>query len=115
MQHIIVTKYNQNWSSLFQQEAEKIKIIFGNECVHCYHIGSTAVEGMLAKPIIDILLVVRDIKGVDSQNEKLKQIGYECMGNTGSPTDGIFAKEGMKEPIKFMYLKNQIRERLNVI
>lgn len=50
-----------------------------------HHIGSTSVYGLPAKPIIDIMPVVRDIEAVDHSNSAFEQIGYECMGEYGIP------------------------------
>lgn len=53
---------------MFKEEAAKLQTIFGNEIVDIHHIGSTSVPGLKAKPIIDIMPVVRDINTVDNYN-----------------------------------------------
>lgn len=50
-----------------------------------HHIGSTAIPNIYAKPIVDILPVVKDIKLVDSLNSKFEVLGYICMGEYGIP------------------------------
>ncbi len=65
-----VVEYNSEWPNLYL-EAEKIKNILGNELVDIYHIGSTSVKKLRAKPIIDIMAVVRDITKVDEYNKGL--------------------------------------------
>ena len=55
-----------------------------------YHIGSTAVPGLKAKPIIDILAVVRSLDGVDERCSLFEKLGYECMGRDGDPQPQIF-------------------------
>lgn len=82
-QHIIVTKYNEQWDDEFRSEAELIKAILGENCVAIHHIGSTAVKGLSAKPIIDIMPVVRDLTLVDSLAKDFEKIGYEYMGEFG--------------------------------
>ncbi|MDF2502108.1 MAG: hypothetical protein K0Q77_2822 [Anaerosporomusa subterranea] len=64
-----VIEYNSEWPNLYLKEAEKIRNILGNELVDIYHIGSTSVENLRAKPIIDIMPVVRDITKVDDYNK----------------------------------------------
>ena len=54
--HVRVVLYRPEWPLLFAQEAEKIGKAFGAELLAVHHIGSTSVEGLAAKPIIDILL-----------------------------------------------------------
>ena len=60
-----VVKYRSEWSREFEAEAERIKEILGDEAIEIYHIGSTSVEGLSAKPIIDIMPVVKDISRID--------------------------------------------------
>ena len=82
-QHIIVTEYNPSWSQMFEQEATAIKQILGENCVAIYHIGSTAVPGLAAKPIIDIMPVVKRLTEVDNIAKQFESIGYEYMGEFG--------------------------------
>lgn len=82
-QHITVTDYNPAWLDLFEEEAKRIRKILGKNCKALYHIGSTAVPGLAAKPIIDIMPVVQNISEVDKLREMFEQIGYEYMGEFG--------------------------------
>ena len=80
-----VVKYRSEWSREFEAEAERIKEILGDEAIEIYHIGSTSVEGLSAKPIIDIMPVVKDISRIDKLNPAFEALGYECMGEFGIP------------------------------
>ena len=82
-QHIVITEYNPLWAELFETEATKIKNILGENCIEIYHIGSTSVVGLAAKPIIDIMPVVYSLKAVDKVAVKFEKIGYEYMGEFG--------------------------------
>jgi GrpB-like predicted nucleotidyltransferase (UPF0157 family) len=77
-----VCSYNENWAQMFMEEAKKLHLIFGNEIVDIHHIGSTSVPELKAKPIIDIMPVVKDINKVDKYNLKMHEIGYEPRGKT---------------------------------
>lgn len=92
--NVIVTKYNENWNRMFENEAQKIKVIFGAELIDIHHIGSTSVPGLQAKPIIDMMPVVKDITRIDSFNEQMKELGYECMGEFGMEGRRYFRKGG---------------------
>ena len=50
-QHIFLSKYNSAWPHMFEQEAAAFKEILGENCIAIYHIGSTPVPGLSAKPI----------------------------------------------------------------
>lgn len=82
-QHIIVTEYNPAWLQMFEQEAVAIKQILGENCIAIYHIGSTSVPGLAAKPIIDIMPVVKSLTNVDKVSKQFESIGYEYMGQFG--------------------------------
>jgi GrpB-like predicted nucleotidyltransferase (UPF0157 family) len=94
LRKVIVTPYSQKWKSMFEEEARKIKTIFGDEILEIHHIGSTSIEGLNAKPIIDILPVVNDIKKVNQFDNEMVKLGYEPKGENGIPTRRYFQKGG---------------------
>jgi GrpB-like predicted nucleotidyltransferase (UPF0157 family) len=75
--HIVVVPYDPAWSEMFEKEAAKIIALFGRELVAIHHIGSTAVPGLSAKPIIDMMPVVRDIERLVEFNPAMMRLGYE--------------------------------------
>lgn len=89
-----VFSYNENWKQMFRDEAKKLRSIFGNEIIDIHHIGSTSVPELKAKPIIDILSVVRDIHIIDNNNDEMKKVGYEPKGENGIPGRRYFQKGG---------------------
>lgn len=94
MRKVVVLPYDPDWQHRFEQAALEIKNIFGNECTEIYHIGSTAVEGLAAKPIIDLLPVVRNIGTVDLFNGQLAELGYIAKGENGLFGRRYFQKGG---------------------
>ena len=82
-QHIVVTNYDPLWTKKFEKEALLIKNIIADNCISIYHIGSTSVPGLAAKPIIDIMVVVRSLEAIDTVAEKFSEIGYEYLGEFG--------------------------------
>ncbi|EOD00206.1 GrpB family protein [Caldisalinibacter kiritimatiensis] len=65
--------------------------------IDVHHIESTAIPGIKAKPIIDILVVVSDIGEVDSYNCCMAELGYVAMGEYGIQRRRFFIKGGNKE------------------
>ncbi|WP_186579504.1 GrpB family protein [Aquibacillus kalidii] len=94
MRKVEVSSYSEKWSQLFSEEAEKLYQIFENEIVAIHHIGSTAVPGLKAKPVIDIMPVVKDINYVDKYDKSMGEIGYEPKGENGLPGRRYFQKGG---------------------
>lgn len=87
-----VAAFKEEWTTLYEIEAEKLKRIFGENITAIYHIGSTSVSGLKAKPIIDMMPVVKDIELVDQLNEKMQELSYEPMGEYGIPGRRYFRK-----------------------
>jgi GrpB-like predicted nucleotidyltransferase (UPF0157 family) len=92
--HIKIVPYNPKWPELFKKEAILVRQALGKNCIETNHIGSTAVPGLAAKPIIDIMPVVRDIKEVDAANQHMLALGYEAKGEYGMPLRRYFRKGG---------------------
>src|SRR3990167_219765 len=90
--NIEVVLYSPEWPEMFASEAELIKQALGNNCITIHHIGSTSVPGLSAKPIIDILPVVRDIQEVDKATKAMESLGYEAKGEYGMAFRRYFQK-----------------------
>lgn len=91
---IRLTDYSVNWSQMFKIEAEFLKTIFGDEIIKCEHFGSTSVHGMKAKPVIDMMCIVRNIEKVDSFNNQMTYLGYDVVGEWGITGRRLFRKGG---------------------
>ncbi|MGM2834701.1 GrpB family protein, partial [Bacillus cereus group sp. Bce025] len=65
MRIVEVVTHNEEWSKMFKEGATEINTIFGNEIINIHHIGSTAIQNIKAKPIIDILIEVKVLEQVD--------------------------------------------------
>lgn len=94
MRRVEVKPYNEQWLSMFEEEANKLLEIFGSEIIKIHHIGSTSVNGLMAKPIIDIMPIVRDINRIDEFNTAMVAIGYEPKGENGITRRRYFQKGG---------------------
>lgn len=102
-----VVPYESSWLIKFEEEKKKIERILGDNLIACYHIGSTAVEGLSAKPIIDIMPVVCDISKVDLQIDSFNNIGYDCLGENGISGRRFFQKRGRTYHIHIFEEKNE--------
>ena len=94
MRKIEIVDYNEDWVEEFKREAAELSQVFGDELVAIHHIGSTSVPALQAKPIIDIMPVVRRIERVDAFNPQMEALGYEAMGELGIPGRRYFRKGG---------------------
>lgn len=89
---IEVVPHNLHWQEEFIKAADELRKIFGAEVVEIHHIGSTAIPGIYAKPVIDILIVVRDISVIDSYNDRMSEAGYIARGENGIAGRRYFLK-----------------------
>ncbi|GIO20608.1 hypothetical protein J18TS1_37080 [Oceanobacillus oncorhynchi subsp. incaldanensis] len=106
MRKVEVTPYNNDWPLRYEEEANKLRRIFGSEIIEVYHIGSTPVDGLTAKPVIDIMPLLRNINRIDDFNTAMIDIGYEPKGeNAGSLVAGISKRVETKEHTIFIFMR----------
>lgn len=87
---IIVVPYDSDWPNEFENEAGRIKKALGVNCHEIHHIGSTSIYGLKAKPIIDILSVVKNLDSINI--DAMKALGYESKGEYGVAFRSYFQK-----------------------
>ena len=68
--------YDYNWLILFDKERELLSSQLKGLIINMEHVGSTSIEGLFAKPIIDIAIGVSSLDKVIKIREKVKGIGY---------------------------------------
>ena len=73
---ITLVEYDSSWPELFEQESNRIHSVLGSKALQIEHVGSTSIPGLCAKPIIDILLVVKDSADESSYVPVLEAAGY---------------------------------------
>ena len=83
MKKVIVVPYDENWKSEFERIKTELSCALGNLAIAIEHIGSTSVEGLSAKPIIDIDVIIKDYNSFEAVKEKLSEIGYRYEGDLG--------------------------------
>ena len=100
---VIVSLYDEGWKKDFEDiRAELAAALSGRE-VSIEHVGSTSVEGLSAKPVIDIDIVISDKNAFDGVKQALESIGYTHEGDLGIPGREAFKYEG-KEHLRKHHL-----------
>ena len=74
---VIVVPYDTNWWKLYEIEREDIIARIGDFILDIQHMGSTSVEGLAAKPIIDIMIGIRSLDDAKYCIPPLEAMGYE--------------------------------------
>ncbi len=80
---VIVVPYDKTWKSAFEEIKKEIEKAIGDLIIGIEHVGSTSVEGLSAKPCIDIDVIIKDYSIFDAVVSKLETIGYIHEGNLG--------------------------------
>lgn len=87
---INIVKYDYKWTDIFSSHSNELKQALKENCIDIYHVGSTSVPGLLSKPIVDIMCVVKNLKTV---GQKLESIGYQLKGEFNLPLRLFFSKK----------------------
>jgi GrpB-like predicted nucleotidyltransferase (UPF0157 family) len=72
-----ICEYDTAWPAKFEKQKRDIMKAIGNKVAAIEHIGSTAVSGLAAKPIIDIMVGLHRLSDAEHCIEPLRRIGYE--------------------------------------
>ena len=85
--------HDPTWKEMFEAEAAAVRSALGDEALAVHHIGSTSVPGLAAKPTIDVLVEVREIRTLDGLEGAMAEKGYEARGEYGIPGRRFFTRE----------------------
>ena len=80
---VIVLPYDKAWKTAFEEIKAEVDRVLDDLIIRIEHVGSTAVEGMSAKPCIDIDVVIKDYSVFDAVVDRLSTIGYIHEGDLG--------------------------------
>ena len=95
MDEIFLVDYNPQWPAQFAEEAVRLQSALGDSVVAVEHFGSTAVPGLSAKPIIDLLVAVRSLpEARQCAVPALEALGYAYWPADPAP-DRLFFVKGL--------------------
>ena len=91
---VVVLPYDLRWKRDFEEIASELRAALGDAAASIEHVGSTSVEGMSAKPCIDLDVIIPDASVFDAVVSKLAEIGYHHEGNLGIKGREAFSYTG---------------------
>ncbi|POE03349.1 GrpB family protein [Pectobacterium odoriferum] len=94
MRKVTIVPYDELWPGLFEAESVLLQITLGKVISRIHHVGSTAVPGLAAKPVIDILLEIVSLNKLDELNAEMENAGYTARGENGIQNRRYFIKGG---------------------
>jgi GrpB-like predicted nucleotidyltransferase (UPF0157 family) len=89
---IAVVECDPRWPLVFEEESRRVAAALGDAVAEIEHIGSTAVRGLAAKPIIDVLAGLRTLELPPGALDAMDGLGYEFLGENGIPGRLFFRK-----------------------
>jgi GrpB-like predicted nucleotidyltransferase (UPF0157 family) len=102
---VVILDYDPEWPKLFEKEKALILNAIGKKVVAMEHVGSTAVPGLGAKPVIDIAVAVNTLSDAEDCIEPLSRIGYEYRPEIeASIPDRRYFRKGPNIPNKHFHL-----------
>ena len=73
---VVIRDHDPQWPARFAAVRDRIRTALGDRALDIEHIGSTAVPGLAAKPIVDVLLTVRDVEDEPAYAPALGEAGF---------------------------------------
>lgn len=98
-----LAEYNPEWKQLFRKEQSLLKEALGNKFISVEHVGSTAIPGIKAKPVLDIMLAIADLDDWEQIQEPLAALGYK------------FRKDFRKEQQHILFVKGPEANRTHYL
>jgi GrpB-like predicted nucleotidyltransferase (UPF0157 family) len=80
---IELVEHDVAWAEIAAREGERLRGALGDVLIEVLHIGSTAIPGIRAKPIVDLSPVVRSLDELDAKQSAVEALGYEWRGELG--------------------------------
>ena len=100
---VVVLPYDEQWKQDFLKIKAELASALGKLAIGIEHVGSTSVQGLSAKPIIDIDVVIKDYAMLNAVVSALVEIGYQHEGDLGIVGREAFKYDG-KEHLKKHHL-----------
>lgn len=77
--------HDPGWSLQVVREVVRLRSVVGESLLEVHHIGSTAIAGIVAKPILDLIPEFRSLATLDASRKALESLGYDWRGEYGLP------------------------------
>ncbi|MDX6279066.1 MAG: hypothetical protein QOH03_137 [Kribbellaceae bacterium] len=73
----VLAEYEEGWAAQYAAVAEQLTAVFGDTVTEVEHIGSTAVPGLVAKPVIDIAARAVSLRVASGKDRQLAALGFQ--------------------------------------
>lgn len=103
------------YKEFYLKECKALEKVLRSNCIEVYHIGSTSIPTIMAKPIIDILCVVHTLDGISHFRDEFERLGLEWKGEFGIPERLYFVRKAKDEVthLSHIHIFEKGNERIN--
>lgn len=105
--------HSPKWVDYFKEESDQIQNLLGNHLNEIHHIGSTAIAGIAAKPVIDIMLEFKDLDQIDEIWQSLAQLNYRALRGHIGPHRSYFTRRADSDITYHLHLRESGDPQLN--
>lgn len=89
---VTLLPHSPQWEGFYERERQQLELAIGDFVIHIQHVGSTSISGIVAKPIIDIGIAVKNFEAAVVCVGPMETLGYEYRGQDGIPRRHYFVK-----------------------
>ena len=109
---VVLENYNKNWKSMYEEEEKKLKDLLKDNILEIKHVGSTSIEGLCAKPVIDIMVTVNKLSDVEKFKHLFtKELGYDFRDDGGEKGEYLVRKGTPDARTHFIHIIEDKSER----
>lgn len=104
---IYLTEHNDKWGTWYNEESQRLRGLLSDTKVRISHIGSTAIENIWAKPIIDILVEIPLENDINRMKNLIVENGYLCMAENARSIsfNKGYTENGFAEKVFHLHLR----------
>ena len=105
-------EYNINWKEMYVDEEKRLKDLLKDNIIEVMHVGSTSIEGLCAKPVIDIMITVRKLEDVEKFKHLFSsELGYDFRDDGGVKGEYLVRKGSEDARTHFIHIIEENSER----
>ncbi|MEG0021701.1 MAG: GrpB family protein [Bacilli bacterium] len=102
---VVLESYNPIWKDMYEKEEIKLKELLDNNIISVMHVGSTSIEGLSAKPVIDIMVTVNTLSEVEKFKNLFKlEDGYDFRDDNGEKGEYLVRKGSEDARTHFIHI-----------
>ena len=90
---VMLQPHDPRWPAMAKAEGDRLRHVFPDVIGGVDHIGSTAIAGIPAKPVLDLIVAITDMAAFDRATTDMATLGYEGWGEYGLPGRRYFTRD----------------------